>query len=281
TTLGGIQIAGASERVRILRNEIIGGQPRDLALGEPLAENIPALKMHDNIVAQPLGHALWLTAFGPVSVAGNQFTSQGIEPRSPASRLAGSVLIMNLGLPRDFFGGALLRNLANQNTKAIAQASQAWRVLQYLPGGRVMFTANQSTLDLRGEERTVGVSAQLIISLDDVGFTGNQSECAALLLPEPATYDQVVLNTFLVGFSVRCNDNRFTEGFTLTAFSLLSYAGLNTTVSNQATHCLIALGNRLAEGGNLVLNEDLCKRYAGLMQQRLAAPGANHQDPPP
>ncbi len=260
-------------------------QPRDLesalALGEPLAENIPALKMHDNIVAQPLGHALWLTAFGPVSVAGNQFTSQGIEPRSAASRLAGCVLIVNLGLPRDFFGGALLRNLPNQNTREIARTSQAWRALQYLPGGKVLFTANQSTLDLRGEERTVGVSAQLIVSLDDVGFTGNQSECAALLLPEPATYDVVVLNTFLAGFSVRCNDNRFTEGFTFTFFSLLSYAWLNTTVSNQATHCLIALGNRLAEGGNLVLNEDLCKRYAELMQRTLGAPRVNNQETPP
>jgi hypothetical protein len=82
----------------------------------------------------------------------------------------------------------------------------------------------------------------MIYSLDDISFVNNQSECAGLVaaLPHtPPTFDLVLVNTFLLAPSVRCNDNRFTDGFTLTLLSLLSLSFLNTVVSNQSTHCVI------------------------------------------
>ena len=38
-------------------------------------DGIPAIKIHDNVVVQPLGQALYLLALGPVSVVGNHLTT--------------------------------------------------------------------------------------------------------------------------------------------------------------------------------------------------------------
>jgi len=214
-------------------------------------DTIPAARIHDNIVSQPLGQALLLIALGPVSVVSNQFTSQGIYKGQSLSRLAGAVYILDVGLSKDLINiliparqwtlvspAAVLALISTNAPKSLALAL----LLQLFPSGKVMYTANQTTLDMRSFDRDTAISSQLIFSWDDIAFVNNQSECAGLVaaLPHaPATFDLVMFNTVLLAPSVRCNDNRFTDGFTLTLLSLLSLAFVNTAVNNQSTHCLV------------------------------------------
>ena len=80
----------------------------------PSFDGIPTLKIHENIVVQPLGHSLYAMVKGPVSVEGNQFTTLGIDKTNFLSRIAGTVLILNLGISKDLLAIAL-RNVANLN----------------------------------------------------------------------------------------------------------------------------------------------------------------------
>jgi hypothetical protein len=235
---------------------------------QPSVDGIPAAKIHDNIVSQPLGHALFLMAFGPVSVVSNQFTSQGTDIRNVYSLLGGSVFLMNLGISKDLILlllGFIFKYMANANTGAAgttvtnSKIRDIIRILAYLPNGKVMFTANQTTLDMRSPDVNLGISSQMIVSLDDIAFNNNQSECAALLFPEPPTFDIVLLNTFLIGVSIRSNDNHFSDGLTLTKYSLFSYGLLNTATGNQSTHCLHVLGARTEISENIVLLSGECE----------------------
>lgn len=216
----------------------------------PSLDAAPAVTLYDNVVSQPLGNAVLLVALGPVSVVSNQFTSQGIEQQNPYSRLAGTVLIFNLGLSKDTLALAYAtwgRNsrLAVTNFSAAPQTTPPYlsRLYQFWPSGKVMYTANQTLLDLQSTEQSQAFSSQMIVSLDDIACNNNQSECAAFLQPgaTPET-DLVFLNTVLTGVSVRSNDNRFTDGLTLTLFSLFSLGFMNTATGNQATHCLVVVG---------------------------------------
>jgi hypothetical protein len=230
-------------------------------------DGIPAIKVHDNVVVQPLGQALFLLAFGPVSVVGNHLTSQGVDYQaSPFSLLGGAVIIMNLGISKDLLGWLLVSSLKNagktalpdhmqadymQSGKASVEAAAAPAtidltasaattnpagLLLYLPSGDVLFANNRTTLDLRAPEFNFTISSQFIFSLDDVAYVGNQSECTSVL-------DIVLSDVIVLGTTVRAADNRFQEGFTLTPFSLISIGLLmNTTSLNQASHCIIPLG---------------------------------------
>ena len=62
------------------------------------SNGVPALKVQENIVSAPLGRALTASAIGPVSVVGNQFTSQEWEP---AVFPITTVWIINLGMAID------------------------------------------------------------------------------------------------------------------------------------------------------------------------------------
>lgn len=210
-------------------------------------DGIPAAKVHDNIVVQPMGQALFLMAFGPVSVVGNQFTTQGADYKiNPFSVIAGAVLIINLGVSQDLMGALFLnsyRYVATGNQMLFAQgkamtqipaASAALRLL-YLPGGNVMFSGNQTTLDLQDEVIDLAFSAQTIVSLDDVAYNSNQSEVRSL-------FDILVTDVALIGATVRANDNRFQEGFTITLNSLISAGFMNMAATNQATHCIQLFG---------------------------------------
>ncbi|MGQ3685431.1 MAG: DUF6519 domain-containing protein [Candidatus Loosdrechtia sp.] len=216
-------------------------------------DGIPAVKVHDNIVTQPFGQALFIMTLGPVSVIGNHLTSQGADFRvNPTSLLAGSVFILNFGASKDLVGRLLsssFKNMARVNTNRISTApvTGLQRVL-YMPGGNVLFANNQTTLDLRSPEINFALSSQFIASLDDVSYAGNQSECTSFL-------DIVLANSIIYAVTVRTNDNRFQEGFTQTLWSLFSYGFMNTAATNQSTHCLHVLGTPAYRvfAGNTVL----------------------------
>jgi hypothetical protein len=295
-------------------------------------DGIPAVKIHDNIVTQPVGQALFLMAFGPVSVIGNHFTSQSADIKlNPLSLLAGAVTIINLGVSKDLVGKLLFPSFRYLGTANVAAAprdtyytgatqyqaqtdaiyfsqptygrqetayhygsSAQWSnasygtvpgdnmsagdygsgglisqkgqaafayALLHLPSGNILFANNQTTLDLRGQEISVALSSQFIASLDDISYVGNQSECTSLV-------DVLLTNTMISGVTVRTNDNRFQEGVTLSLYSLISNALMNTAAANQATHCLSVNGNPYFtfQHTNSVLYTFNCSLASGWMQ---------------
>ncbi|MEL6655221.1 MAG: right-handed parallel beta-helix repeat-containing protein [Bacteroidota bacterium] len=234
------------------RQQLVAGVIQEL-----LSDGVPAAKIHDNIVVQPLGQALYLMAFGPVTIVGNQFTSHEIDLGHPLSLVAGAVLVVNLGVSKDVARFALepsLRQLGNlkpqqKNNNELAAANLFLLLLQYLPSGSVMFANNQTTLDMRNLEIDLALSAQAIVSLDDISYTANQSECKGVTvitgnenIPVLAL-DYLVTNVALVGMTVRTADSRFQEGFTQAFFSLISIAYANTTTGNQSSNCLFTAGS--------------------------------------
>ena len=215
----------------------------DLVEGEELLspDGIPAVKIHNNIVTQPLAQALFIIAFGPVSVVGNQLTSQSIAGQAnPISLLAGTVYILNLGVSKDLITLLLLLSflqIAKNNPDSLALPPvnlDALRRILYLPSGNILFADNQTTLDLRTNEVSFTVSSQLLASFDDIAYNSNQSECTSLV-------DLILTNTLTFGTTLRHNDNRFQEGLTVTFYSLVSLGIANMATGNQATHCLIVL----------------------------------------
>lgn len=225
-------------------------------------DGIPAVKIHDNIITQPLGHALFLIAFGPVSVVSNHLTSQSVDKKNPFSLLAGAVFILNLGVSKDLmtlFFLASLSQLAKMSAANITAPQADLRKILYLPDGMVLFTNNQVTLDLRLDDLTIIFSSQFIISLDDVAYNSNQAECNSFSNPklnqQNIPTDIVLTDVAIVGVTVRSNDNRFQEGFTFSPASLFSLGMMNTGTGNQATHCLHILGVPLwtVDNDNLVL----------------------------
>jgi hypothetical protein len=244
-------------------------------LDELLSDGIPAAKIHGNIVVQPLGQSLFLFAFGPVSVVGNQFTSHEIDFGHPLSVIAGAVFIFNMGISKDLLRMAItpallklarLKAVQENNPQVIAAVQLALLLLQYLPSGNVLFSNNQTTLDLRNLEIDFSLCSQLIASLDDVAFSNNQAECKGLAFArsdretlELQPIDIVLFNTVLAGVTVRTSDNRFQEGFTFVLYSLLSFGYFNTTVGNQSSNCLLDFGAQLRFDNNL-------EQFLGLQQ---------------
>jgi hypothetical protein len=247
----------------------------------PSFDAVPAVTVYDNIVEQPLGHALYMSAFGPVSVVSNQFISMGTDRTNTLSLLASTVLILDLGVSKDLpiLGNGFL-GMANKSADELRKqaASAAFQRqlqdLRFLPGGKVLFNSNQCTLDMRAATSNLAISSLAIVSLDDVSFNANQSECVGFISTEGnVSVDIVLVNTWLMGASLRSNDNRFTDVF-FTLYSLFSYGMLNTTTGNQSTHCLLTEGVIEAVAQNIVLLNNLCRDAAGTLKGKVATAGS-------
>jgi hypothetical protein len=212
-----------------------------------LPDGAPAVKVHNNVVTQPLGQALFIIALGPVSVIGNHLTSQGADFRvNPYSLLAGAVFILNLGIVKDLHLLLLVLQLgfrylasANLSTTGIttrgADLTGLLQRILYLPSGSVLFSNNKTMLDLRSSDINFAFSAQAVASLDDIAYNSNQSECNSLI-------DILLTDVALLGVTIRSNDNRFQEGITVTNNSLFSLGLMNMATNNQSTHCLKVFG---------------------------------------
>jgi hypothetical protein len=216
----------------------------------PRQSGVPAITVHNNVVVQPLGKALSMTALGPVSVTGNQFTSRGMisNPDTLISRIS-TVSIVNLGISDELYLQQLMTFLAISQGKdsydpaaAMQMAGQEGlddRVLgRALASGNVLFSDNQCVCDLLGTSLSNYIlSSVLIMSLDDIGFQNNQCDCNLDLI---SGYDLVLFPVFLLGLSVRMSDNRMKEGLFNALLSVFSWGlFMNTGADNQATHCLI------------------------------------------
>ncbi|MGH8583540.1 MAG: DUF6519 domain-containing protein [Gammaproteobacteria bacterium] len=247
----------------------------------PVQNGVPALKVHDNIVSQPLGQALAAAALGPVSVQGNQLTSRGVvlrsEPALPTFPGA-TVLIFNLGLSNEAYwqllafsavkNGQITSKIApsvSNDEVVIAQPGlDDVRIGQYLANGNVLFCDNQCVLDLLERGTGFALASVTILSLDDVGFHDNQCDCNLF-------DDFVISQAFLFGISLRVSDNRFKEGIFNALYSAVTLGVLNTTTDNQATHCLLIRGwpGLMVDQPNTVtlagVNPRFCGRYGQLI----------------
>jgi hypothetical protein len=211
----------------------------------PLQNGVPAVKVHDNIASQPLGHALYLVALGPVSVQGNQFTSHGnLAASKPLSLtfLAATVFILDLGLSNEDYLQFLAFAFVSGPKPAVAgpdvfQSQPGLDDLRpgwILAGGNVTFNDNQVVLDLQSAGDSRALTSITILTLDDVAFEDNQCDCSLLR-------DFVFVQATILGASVRVIGNRFKEGRFNAFFSAFTLGQpLNCTAQNQATHCIVA-----------------------------------------
>jgi hypothetical protein len=216
----------------------------------PRQNGVPALAVHNNVVVQPLGKALSVTALGPVSVTDNQLTSRGMITNADSllSRVS-TVSIINLGISDELYLQQLMTFFAISQGKssydpaiAMQMAGQEGlddRVLgRSLTSGNVLVNDNQIVCDFLGTPvNDYILSSVLVLSLDDIGFHNNQCDCNLDLI---SGYDLVLFPVFLFGLSVRMSDNRMKEGLLNALISAFSWGlFMNTTTDNQATHCLI------------------------------------------
>jgi len=218
--------------------------------GEPTG--FPALKVHDNIVSAPRGPALWAGALGPVSVVGNQLTSGSLAAsttvygKSTAALNLATVFILNLGrsnenyVPLAFFT-LLLQNKLEPKIGGVAPRPR-------LANGNILFSDNQCSLDLLEPGKGFAGASIALLSLDDVAFQNNQSDCN---LWQKA--DFLIADTMVMASSVRVTGNRFKEGLWHAAYSAMTFGILNNTTNNQATHCLFKDGFFLVDEPNTVL----------------------------
>jgi len=244
-------------------------------------DGTPAAKIHDNVIVQPVGQAIYMVARGPVQVNDNQLTSRGVMPVQNFATISGTVFIVNLGLPEEFLN--LLTSFAAvttggsggsvSNVGAFSYDSRAAHVANPLAGlplanGNVQFNNNHCSLDLFGTETTFVLNSIMILSLDDVAFQNNQCECSLDLLRE---YDFILMPNFILGLTVRLNGNRFEEGLFNALFSTFSWGlFMHTVTANQATHCMwlrdAVLPNRTRKSDNIVFidpnSSKFCERFA-------------------
>ena len=129
---------------------------------------------------------------------------------------------------------------------------------QYLANGNVLFADNQVVLDLLEPGLSFSFSSIMIMTLDDLAFHGNQCDCSLF-------DDFILVQAFLLGFSLRVSDNRFKEGLYNALLSAASFGSLNMTLDNQATHCLMIRPSppnpRTVDGPNTVLPIGPFSRY--------------------
>ena len=252
---------------------------RAVAQGETFSQR-PAARIHENLVDQPVGLALFTVAFGPVQCTDNAFSSE-LSGLSPQERLAGTVYLYDLGGVNQAGAGVKLQRAstleaaqnaaglgANANAASANPATGAAgavaadaaaaapaallpqrdaAVATLFPAGNVMFSDNQSRT---GQTNTSAI-CHAIATLDDLAYQDNQSFSLRS--------GNLVANGMLYGNTLRATGNRMSERGPQTLLSLFTLGvRLNNTSFNQGDHCIVAndMDPAMAEVnvGNQVLN---------------------------
>lgn len=262
----GIRINYAIAPTTSIMVEVVRGNSYVL----PRQNGVPALRIHDNIVAQPMGHALYARALGPVSVVGNQLTSQGTDADFGTDYyLAATINIFNLGLSDEMYQqvGFAAASMVSSKYSNLKKGKESVTLVglddfsmgKFLSNGNIMFANNQVVTDYLAVGNTLAMSAIGIFTLDDLAFQGNQIDCALGYTGPRRTEDFIFFDAFLFGLSIRVNSNRFKESLHGCLLSGLTIGMINHTVDNQSTHCLVASAfgttSFKVERDNVVLTE--------------------------
>ncbi len=220
----------------------------------------PAASVQGNLVVAPRGQALLLTGMGPMQVLDNRLTARDVlgqlgQPGGNAnvfSDFFGAVLILNAGLPAYIARQLLAAGFLSTQAPDLPEDYE-----QLIVSGKVEFSNNQVSLDLVRGEIEIAFAAVGILTLDDLSFHGNQTECTLFR-------DFLMTDALLFGLTVRANDNGLTESLFFTALSLWARGILQCIgAHNEATHCIrVECANpaQLINGPNLSLN---CKDEFG------------------
>jgi ribosomal protein L7/L12 len=251
---GEVEPSGAeAERLEITR---VSASPPAFA-----DSGVPAVRIHQNIVVQPLGPALVLRGIGAMSIVANQFTSHGIVTGRASPGFTGTtVTLLNLGVSNEMYRleygfhgtrasllhfGPILGELSN----AVIfpdRGAEAFGFGRYLASGKVWFTDNQCLAELSEPGFTLSTASILIMGLDDIAFLDNLSQCNL--------WDDFMLaDTLVLGTTIRVSNNRFAEAIGRVLFSSLNMGLiLNTTTDNQATQCMLSLQSPLSGARALI-----------------------------
>jgi uncharacterized protein DUF6519 len=231
----------------------------------------PAIKVEGNQVAIRVGRALTARAVGPLSIVANYFSTAEVIPEEGTPLSIGTVWVANAGLSSDwdviFPRYAVITNApATLETAASARVEirRGLPLVSHLPNGNILFANNQCVLNLLGSKGGQTAYSIVLTSFDDVAFLGNQCECNL-------ANDHIFAQAFVVGFSLRANDNRLKESFRRADFSALTLGYTNITAFNHATHCLLRVASdpKFAKGDRLnivvldPLESSLCERWGG------------------
>lgn len=226
----------------------------------------PAARVHGNVVDQPAGQALTLGAFGPVACTDNSFSSE-LSGVRPFDRLAGSVLIFNLGGVQNTGGGTKIAaksaeavnidaapeagaapaaNTLNVKRRVYTNFNRAQAAYRVMPGGYTQFNDNQ----VRTGGLNTSFACQAILSMDDVAYQANQ--CYSYRT------GNLIANAIVFASTLRASGNRLSEAGPETLMSLYTLAmKMNNTTFNQGDHCIIATDQNPAmpeiQTGNQVL----------------------------
>jgi len=215
------------------------------------ADGIPAVKVHDNSVTQPLGQALIIVVMGPVSVVGNRLTSQGVNnnPFTKDMPIA-AAMIFNFNKLLVAYKAQLRNNMMLYTTNNKDQELNS----SNLPGCNVLFSNNQITLIDKNKNQDCFICAQFITG-DDIAYNNNQSNCSI--------FNNFITDVFLLGGSIRANSNRFEEDFDKVFCSLLSGGEMITAALNQSTHCLFtfAPNEYRINKENIVFFQQNCEQF--------------------
>lgn len=275
---------GSSDAAKGLRAGIfvVFGVPRLVALEifsqiRPRQDGVPAVRVHDNIVSQPLGQALHIGALGPVTVQGNTLTSRGtLLQVDQSSFWATTVYIVNIGLSNEFWLQAIIFTgaVADPGDPAgidfdgeFVSAERegiddAW-LGRYMANGNILLADNQIVTDLMEEEFSIAISSTLLLTLDDVEVVDNQFDCSFLI-------DLLFTNLLAVGMTVRINNNRLKETVVLSFFSSVALGFIfNNTSDNQCTHCILNMASPLS--GSSWLNPSIEQNSNQILFNSLSA----------
>ena len=229
------------------------------------------LRVHDNVIEQPQGRALFLLGAGPISVANNRLVSYAAGTH-PTDVLATTVLVGDLGLSREwttvlirvmillFFGKGNSNSLCRY-----ARMAAGSPLGNRIPSGKLLFTDNQVSFDTLANGRAgpgFDLCSTLLFSLDDLAVLDNQFEYHS-------EWRFALADVLAAGASIRVNDNRFAEIWGRSLFSAATLGLMNTTSHNQGTHCLLPLGLLTAVQGNLSLVEAFCPDACGRQTESL------------
>lgn len=253
----------------------------------------PAARIHENVVDQPVGLALFAMAFGPVQCTANAFSSE-ISGPSAQERIAGTVFLFDLGGVNNAGAGVSLQRSAAADAVETKSANAAGDVVANAPGAAPAPSQNaQAAAGARAAPSYHAAPAALLPQRDaavvqlfpagNVMFNDNQSRtgqtntsatCHAVATLDDLAYQNnqsfclrsgnLFSNGLLMGNTVRVTGNRMSERGDGTLLSILSLGvRLNNTSFNQADHCIIAndMNTAMAEvkAGNQVLNpSNLC-----------------------
>jgi hypothetical protein len=171
----------------------------------------------------------------------------GHGDRPKLEDLVGAVLIVNHGMPAYYYAAlsAMGYTALRGNVSLHATATGD----QWVVGGKVQFSNNQVTLDLRRERDAIVFATVALISMDDVQASGNQTECIV-------ASGLIYFDLAVFGVTTRQIGNGLTETPNRCAFSMLSMGGaMNAGADNQGTHCIRVNGpaGRTVNRDNLVL----------------------------